>query len=276
LLRRPSQSKEYDPDQYLRDADNRFVFDAESGIYKPKSSDEGKKRKKFKILSLSLFEWGSLLLGAATLIFLIKYTNYARLQWCAAQNTLGQIQQQTTLMRKQLVGTQAAIIPLALGYSESTGALSVPMVNDGHVTATDIHLTIDASQRRIKDDTSIGEPLHFEIPIQPIPSGKGPTLTWTMPWPLTEYERSQGGRWVPDWPGKRTFVFRASLAYQDGFDNEIHRDICKQWLPGFSIDHGGGRRDSGGGIYDCTEIKSIIRSTLEQERQAEKDTQKAK
>ena len=87
MLRRPAQRNEYDPEQYLRDADNRFSFDPESGIYRPKTDYKEAERKKLKILSLSLFEWGTLILSAATLFFLIKYTNYARLQWKETQKT---------------------------------------------------------------------------------------------------------------------------------------------------------------------------------------------
>jgi hypothetical protein len=81
LFRRPSQSKDYDPEQYLRDADTRFSFDSKSGIYQPKTYYEENKRREFKILSLSPYKWGTLILSAVTLIFLIRYTNYARLQW---------------------------------------------------------------------------------------------------------------------------------------------------------------------------------------------------
>jgi hypothetical protein len=49
-----------------------------------------KRRKKFKLLSLSLFQWGTLILSAVTLIFLIKYTNYARRQWKEAKRTADQ------------------------------------------------------------------------------------------------------------------------------------------------------------------------------------------
>jgi len=90
LLRRPAQHKDYDPEQYLRDADNRYSFDPESGIYKPKPYDKEKKRAKFKILSLSPFQWGTLILAALTLLFLVKYTNYARLQWKEAKRTSDQ------------------------------------------------------------------------------------------------------------------------------------------------------------------------------------------
>ena len=85
MLRRPSQYRKYDAEDYLRDADNRFLFNPESGIYEPKTSYKKKKAKKFKLLSLSLFQWGTLILSALTLFFLIKYTNYSRLQWKAAK-----------------------------------------------------------------------------------------------------------------------------------------------------------------------------------------------
>lgn len=90
MFRRPSQYKDRDPDQYLRDADKRFLFNPDSGIYEPKTSYKKKERKKFKFFSLSAFQWGTLILSAVTLFFLIKYTNYARLQWKEAKRTTDQ------------------------------------------------------------------------------------------------------------------------------------------------------------------------------------------
>jgi hypothetical protein len=87
LFHRRPENEDYHPKEYLKDSESRFLFDPESGIYKSKSCYENEKRKKF---ALSLFNWGTLLLSAATLFFLIKYTNYARLQWGEMKRTADQ------------------------------------------------------------------------------------------------------------------------------------------------------------------------------------------
>ncbi len=212
----------------------------------------------------------------------IKYTQYAGKQWVemhnaavVASNTLEEMKRQTFLSRQQLVGTEAAVLDLSVPYDDGSGVLTVQLSNNGHATAAKIHLSVDASQQKLQDGTLIGDPFHFEPPVQPIPSGKGLGHTWTLPWHLTERERQQGGHWPPDWPGKRTFVFRAEVTYQNGFGDEIRQEVCRQWLPGFSIDYRG-QHFGGGGLYDCADIKAFIKSTLEQEKQAEKDAQQTK
>jgi hypothetical protein len=117
LFNRRSKDENYDPNKYLGDSDDRFLFDGESGIYKPKSYYKEQKRNKFKIFSFSLFQCVTLLLSAATLLFLIKYTNYARLQWCemrsasaAAWQSVAGIQRQTRMDERPWI---RAVLPFA-------------------------------------------------------------------------------------------------------------------------------------------------------------------
>lgn len=117
MLRRKSQCKDYDPEQYLRDADNRFSFDPESGIYKPKPCNKEKKGKKFKILSLSLFQWGTLLLSGLTLIFLIRYTNYARLQWCAMEKAAEAAKQSAIEAKNANLQNRDAVIKIQRAFA---------------------------------------------------------------------------------------------------------------------------------------------------------------
>ncbi|MGB8063799.1 MAG: hypothetical protein WCF26_18035 [Candidatus Sulfotelmatobacter sp.] len=192
-------------------------------------------------------QWTAFIVNTLTLVVLCVYAAYTIKIYCAnkkaaqaAQDTFGQIQQQTTLMRQQLVGSQGAVLDLGIAENSLPGDFFVQVTNSGHVTATDVHLKVDASQQVLKDGTLIGEPFHFELSVPPIAAGRNWNHTWHQPWSLTEYERQQGGHWAPDWPGKRTFVFRAEITYQNGFGDQVPTQrLCKQWLPGFSIDNKG-------------------------------------
>ena len=189
--------------------------------------------------------------------------------------TFHEVQQQTTLMRQQLVGSQEAVLDTGIVYNDGSHELTVQLINNGHVNATAIQVKIDASQQRIKDGTIVGKAYHFEPQIPPI-GGGGRSYVWTdksFPWNLTERERQQGGSWPKDWPGNRTFVFRAEVRYQNGFADERHSVTCRQWLPGFTITYAANRSSSGGGLYDCADIQSRIKAIQEDATDAQRAQQ---
>jgi hypothetical protein len=114
LLRRPSQSKDYDPDQYLRDADNRFSFDPEVGIYTPKTyyehRESTKKKKQF-----SRYEKWSLIVGACAFLIVALYTHYARLQWREMKRTADESIEQTKQSAKTLrISQRAWLVPVGV------------------------------------------------------------------------------------------------------------------------------------------------------------------
>ena len=151
------------------------------------------------------------------------------------------------------------------------------MPNMGHVTATDVHLSVDASQQRISDGHIIGQSYHFNQSIRPIPPGTGADpFKWISPWYLTETERNEGGRWAPDWPGKRTFVFSALLTYNNGFEKAEPIKVCKKWLPGYTIHYKEQTSGGGGGLVDCSLFENTIQSTKEQEKKAENGADRPK
>jgi hypothetical protein len=80
--------------------------------------------------------------------FLIAYTIYTAGIYCAnrraadaAQNTLGQIQQQTTLIQQQVEGQMAAIITkqLRINWPDKRAFLSIILDNRGRVIGSKIH-----------------------------------------------------------------------------------------------------------------------------------------
>ena len=82
MLRNIAKNEEYDPGQYLKNVSDRFIFI--NGIYVPKSCKEKSKGRKFQSLFLKI---APIVLNALTLFFIIKYTNYARLQWIEMKRT---------------------------------------------------------------------------------------------------------------------------------------------------------------------------------------------
>ena len=191
-------------------------------------------------------------------------------QWCVMRGQLSEMQRQGDLVRRQVVNSQAALLDLAVTFNDGSGELTIQLINGvGRVPATAVRLTVDASQQSLRGGTLIDTPFHFEPNVPPVRSSFQTNLT--LPWHDTEHERQQGSSWSSDWPGTRTFIFKSTVSYQDGFGDEIKQDTCKQWLPGFQIVDRGKIIGRGVGLYDCRDIKAIIDSALKQERQAEQD-----
>jgi hypothetical protein len=189
-------------------------------------------------------------------------------------NTYKQVKEQTGVLRQQLVGTQGAVLDFGFSYLDSTGELRITAFNAvGRVNATHGHLRVNASQRRIANDSIIGTPFHFDADLPPIIGGRGwsPSPPWIVPWRLTEHERTQGSTWDPQWPGKRTFVFQGELTYDDGFRNEVSQSFCKKWVPGYAISYKQQTSGGGGGtaLVDCGNFENFVRSVKQQEKEAE-------
>jgi hypothetical protein len=221
----------------------------------------------------------TLLLLCATVFFTFKqwqtmnrtYTEI-QAQTASAQCTAKAAQEQATLMRQQLVGTQAADVNLDSLSLSDTMQLHLTAMNNGHVTAQDVHITVDVSQRKIGDDSPIGPIFHFEPSVSDIPAGRGFGANWDLPWHLTHHEREQGNYFAPDWPGTRTFVIRVKATFKNGFeDKTIYRSVCKRWLPGYLITSKDAPPTGGGGMtYDCSDFREQIKLILEQEKAAKK------
>lgn len=195
----------------------------------------------------------------------------AEKQTTAAQCTAKAAQTQAELMKKQLEGTMAADIDLANFTLSDTFKLHLTATNSGHVAAQDVHISVDASQRRIDDDSIIGPTFHFEPSVpKNIEGGRGDGWNWDLPWRLTDYERDQGSRFAPDWPGKRTFEIRATATFKDGFeDKTVTRSVCKRWLPGYLITWKIDPTTAGGGpVFDCSDFRNQIKLILGQETAA--------
>jgi hypothetical protein len=98
MFRRPPCEDKYNPDRYLRNIDDSYVFDATTGLYKPKTYNEqtqsdNKKpgsHPRFRIFTDPKRDWVAITVGVLTLIVVGLYTHYARKQWQEAHRTAEQ------------------------------------------------------------------------------------------------------------------------------------------------------------------------------------------
>lgn len=212
------------------------------------------------------------------IVFLIIYTLYTAGIYCAnrraaeaAHDTLGEIQKQTTLMRQQLVGTQAAsldyLTPAWHGLTEQEeGKVSETLINRGLVSARDAQLDVTVTRERLSDFKPLGLPITFHRGPEIVKAGDRMVLEWHMPWKLKVIVSPQGpsfplNDWPKDWPGTETTEINGVFKYNDGFDDVVTKRFCFRWLPMFS--YAGPTYSQGiGGMPTCEDTLSTIQWAL--------------
>jgi|ERR1700722_9216069 len=206
---------------------------------------------------LCLFTLGAFIAAAI-------YAHIARLQRDSMDNTFHQIEQQTTLMRQQLVGTQAAVLEFGMTLND-VGEFVSGLSNVGHVSATNIEWKVEATRGTLPAGTSIGVPLVFSETFPGISPNRPVTRTRLLPWRPTELSNPTG--WSPEWPGKHTYILRAEVSYGNGFGDRVTHHACQVWLPRFMIVYKQ-QASGGGGLMPCDDLQTAIKSVLEQEKRA--------
>jgi hypothetical protein len=215
--------------------------------------------------------------------FLIAYTIYTAGIYRAneraaqaAQDTLCEIQKQTTLMRQQMVGTQAAVLQFEIHDPDSaTWGLAGGVRNVGHLTATDVHLHIEVTQQAFdgKSLRAIGKTMVFDEAIGPIKGDNGtwPEViwphVWRVPWIRNPTPNIVFDTWPPDWPGKDISEVKAQLSYQNGFGDTIPKDYCFERLAPGNVKIRNGAM-SIGGMYPCDGFIAAIPEVREKWQRA--------
>jgi hypothetical protein len=194
------------------------------------------------------------------------------LQWKTINRQADIMSQQTTLMRQQLVGSQAAVLYFSAGLN-ALGELQFGLSNGGHVTATDIYLRLEVAREKVSTGTRVGKPIIFEPNVPPIKGGDGFGHTWLLPWGQQLSQLRQTREWPKNWPGSEIVTVRAKFSYQNGFGDLVQEEVCKKWLPQYTIKTKTGFSSSGGSLqYDCKDnIHTAIESVLELKRKAEQE-----
>lgn len=241
MLRRPTQSKSQDADKYLRDTDSRFVFAFDSGIYEPKSYYKEKKRKKLKFLTLSPFQWGTIILSAATLIFLIIYTHYVRLQWCEMKRTADYASEQTDMLHRQLSESLGAIVLIETYFQGGHGGAPTPgrnfadfhLINGGQVAASKASVEYEIRLENVPRNEK-GKVLashHFEIPIvlkeppagQRMPEDENQIASHRDWFEITEREVTR----LKKTPTTNAIIIEGTFEYFNGFDEKKRATFCR-------------------------------------------------
>jgi hypothetical protein len=217
-----------------------------------------KKRDKWDIAKLVAEFFG---LG-----FLILYTLYTAGIYCAnkraaqaAQDTFGQIQKQTTLMRQQLVGTQAAIIRLSDPvWNPATNKLKIVLTNNGSsVTGTVTSFNVDIQRKTLPAQKSVGEPIHVQLLNQVIPKGISYEIDKELPWSFPEIKDQNL------WPGKQMVTFAGSYTYDDGFGDIASQNFCAIYVPFWWADTPMQGYPAGGGSWsnlrqECPPVQDFL------------------
>src|SRR5262249_4808033 len=103
MFHNPAQRYKDERDRYLEFVGDSFVFDAASGIHTPKAYYKAQKRSGLKKVWKNFRKyWALIILNSITLIFLIRYTNYARLQWTEAKRMADEAHTATGLAQQSL------------------------------------------------------------------------------------------------------------------------------------------------------------------------------
>jgi len=200
-------------------------------------------------------------------IVVFAYTVFAGYQSCQLKRSTDAARKQTTLMRQQLIGSQAAILTLGLDF-KGNGELTANFNNSGHVTAADVHIRIEGAKQKIASSERIGDPITLEYSKPFIKAQDGDSKTWLTPW--RPHELTDKPEWPKGWPGQETFSFSGVLTYQNGFGDEIGEPFCWKWIPKMTITT---KRQSsgGGGLIFCKDFDTGVRATQEAEKQAEEE-----
>jgi hypothetical protein len=194
------------------------------------------------------------------------YAGIAARQASIMNQTYGQIEKQTTLMRQQMVGTQAAALETVWTFVPS-GQFIANVTNDGLVSATGVH--IHGHAQRLRDGVRVGDSFPFDETF-PIIAPKGVQRpSWILPWHPRELMYKQ--EWPAGWPGRESLSFEGEITYQNGFGDGMRDTFCQKWLPRYFIQFKAGGYSTGGGdiLVPCRNFDQMVRSILEAEKQAE-------
>lgn len=159
----------------------------------------------------------------AIVLLTIGIVALARCQYEATTGQLTQMQNQTTLMRQQLVGTQAAV--LKINKSFPIEGFEIELVNTRDVDAMNAHLKVTMTPVSLPDGVPLGESVVHEDTAQRIEKDNPFYHLWSIPWPVRR-EMEDG------WPGTRTVKVSGEYSYEDGFGDKMPVEkFCVIWLP---------------------------------------------
>jgi hypothetical protein len=135
---------------------------------------------------------------------------------------------QATLMRQQLVGTLAAILHPMVEYDPEKVTHLFVVSNEGHQIGRPISIRLEAYERLISKDESIGKPIPLEVGLPPPiqPGHNSNAFYFRIPRPMEEVIKK-------GWQGGKTITFRGEFRYDNGFGDVWSEKLCYTWVPPF-------------------------------------------
>ncbi len=152
----------------------------------------------------------------------------------AAECTAKAAQDQATLMRQQLVGTEGAYVILDDPGVDTTDPamrrITIGVQNTGIATGT-VDFSAIIQKMSIRDEKPIGEQLPLNFSGKKL-SKQNPDYSphVELPWPLPT---------VSDlnlWPGSEMVRIEGQYTYDDGFGDKTTQKFCYLWLPQMQFD----------------------------------------
>ncbi len=198
-----------------------------------------------------------------TVIVITLYTIIAGIQACQMRRATEAARESTDLLRKQLVGTQAANVALRLSIYPNN-ALSVMFDHRGVVAAREVRFVFHAIRKRIPGLEEIEAAITHTAyePIlspQQIYAPKEYSLPGFTPSVMDAIRRTE-----------QTIMVTGQFSYDNGFGDMHREEICMYWLTGIpnrTSDQGGANE-----FFPCEDFPVRLSNVLKsnQEMQANK------
>jgi hypothetical protein len=174
----------------------------------------------------------------------------------AAKGTLGEIQEQSILMRQQLMGTMAAIVifqgpRITNDPITNKQILVMQLSNRGHIISPEAHITFEVDTVSFPQLKMIRQPQSYAINVPQFGEAG-----WNKRYPLPDFSLQD-----THFPTqRRTVTVRGKFGFNNGFGDEIpDQDFCFSYIGMYNArNEGGGSTSGGGGFIPCDEFKDLV------------------
>lgn len=203
--------------------------------------------------------WWKVILEVAALFTVICYTIAAyrqadtmnktygeiRKQTCAAQKSAKAVSDQATLLRQQMIGTQAAVIN-PQGPQWTPSGMVFELGNIGHVISPNATLNFRVIRSTFPDMRPLGSPQYYSEKIPQIMVGG-----WSKPYPIPQPALDISSQ-------KDTLTINGVLNFDNGFGERFEKSFCISYIGRYSAKVGDGVENGGGGFWPCETFKEKV------------------